>query len=144
MKRSYILFIRISILVVVSLIIVGYGLFQARDLLRGPEISISSPQNGSSFASSTVVVAGLASNITHISLDDRPIFVDKLGNFSEELLLSPGYNIIKLEAQDKFGRKKVKLLELNFAPVAKIDANIAATSTDTVGTSTGTSTNIIQ
>ena len=143
MKRSYIPLIRISIIVLIFLAIIGYGLFQARNLLRGPEISISSPINGASYTTAIVMVAGMATNITHISLDDRPIFVDKLGNFSEKLLLAPGYNIIKLEAQDKFGRSKERLLELNYAPVTKIGTS--ATSTSTIGTSTvSTSTNIIQ
>lgn len=132
MKRSYIPLIRISIIVLIFLAIIGYGLFQARNLLRGPEISISSPINGTSYTSAIVMVAGMATNITHISLDDRPIFVDKLGNFSEKLLLAPGYNIIKLEAQDKFGRSKERLLELNYAPVTKIGTSTVSTSTNII------------
>lgn len=120
MKRSYVFFIRISLIAVITLIILGYGLFQARNFLRGPKISIASPQNGIDSATPIVLVSGLASNITHISMDDRPIFVDKLGNFSEKLLLRPGYNIIKLRAQDKFGRVIEKLVELNYTPIEKI------------------------
>ena len=115
MKRSHALTIKISLVVLVAIIIFGYGLFQARNLIRGPEISVTSPTDGDSQVSPIATVSGTTANITHISLDDRPIFVDKFGNFSQELLLQPGYNIIKLEAQDRFGRTTRKLIALNYA-----------------------------
>ena len=130
MKRSYLLLIRISLLILITLIILGYGLFQARDLIKGPEVKIFTPENGESTTTPVIVVSGIASNITGISLDDRPIFIDKLGNFSEELLLQPGYNIMKVAAQDKFGRTKVKLIELNYAPIEKVGVLVSASSTN--------------
>lgn len=120
MKRSYILIIRIALIAIVTLIILGYGLFQARDFIKGPDIFISTPQNGDEISKPVILVAGGTININNISLNDRPIFIDKLGNFSEKLQLSVGYNIIKLVAQDKFGRTKIKLIELTYTPASKI------------------------
>lgn len=133
MKPSRVLAIKISIGVFIFLLILGYGFFQARNIISGPKITVLTPKNGDSLASSLVAITGIASNITRISLDDRQIFVDKKGNFSEKLLVPPGYTIIKLAAQDKFGRTTQKLVELNY------------TSSETVATSSMTSTqNIIQ
>ena len=110
---------KILLVVGIFLLILGYGLFQARNLINGPEISVSTPKNGDNLANPLVAVTGIATNITHISLDDRQIFVDKKGNFSEKLLVPSGYTIIKLAAQDKFGRTTQKLIELNYtAPQA--------------------------
>ena len=128
MKRSHSLIIRISIIAGLAVMILGYGLFQARNFIKGPVILVSSPQTGNNATTSLIRVEGLSANIAQISLDDRPIFVDKLGKFSEKLLLSPGYNIIKLRAQDRFGRTTVKLVELNYAP----DQKIGATSTNII------------
>jgi hypothetical protein len=133
MKLPRALAIKISSVVIIFLLILGYGLFQARNIIIGPKISLATPENGESLSNPLVTIAGLAKNITRISLDDRQIFVDKQGNFSEKLLLPAGYTIIKLAAQDKFGRSTQKLLELNYTPDPSI------------GTSSATSTqNIIQ
>jgi hypothetical protein len=94
------------------LIIVGYGLFQSQKIIGGPKISISSPTTGEVVTHGDVDIAGVATNISAISLNDRPIFIDEAGKFSEKLMLYPGYNIIKLTAQDKFGKKVEKDLEL--------------------------------
>ena len=45
-------------------------------------------------------------------MNDRKIFIDQQGNFKEKILLSYGYNIITMKANDKFGRNTKKKLEL--------------------------------
>lgn len=95
-----------------GLIIVLYTLFQAQKLITGPRIEVYSPTNGSTFSQSLVAIEGRAKNISHISLNDRPIFTDKNGYFQEKILLSPGYNVIKLSAEDKFKNYTEKRLEL--------------------------------
>ena len=114
MQRDAKSLLRIGLIVIFSLIIVGYGLFQAKKLIDGPTISISEPKNGETVTDSLIDIQGNAKNLVFISLDDRPIFVDQNGNFDEKMLLYPGYNIIKLEARDKFGKVTRKNLELVF------------------------------
>ena len=104
---------KVFIISVFVLAIVGYGLFQANKLISGPQISIASPSSGATVSDGAVDISGVAKNIAAISLDDRPIFIDESGNFKEKLMLYPGYNIITLKAQDKFGaviEKKVDLI----------------------------------
>lgn len=101
------------IISVFVLAIVSYGLFQAKKILTGPEISVALPHNGQTVSESAVEISGVAKNIAAISLDDRPIYIDESGNFKEKLMLYPGYNIITLKAHDKFGsivEKKVDLV----------------------------------
>ena len=78
----------------------------------GPVITINEPKNGSTTEEQMIKIAGAAKNIKSISLDDRPIFIDEAGSFSEKLLLSEGYNIIKISAWDKFSKKTEKTIEL--------------------------------
>lgn len=120
MKASRALALRITIVVIISLLILGYGLFQARNLINGPEINVLTPTNGENVTDSLVVVSGSTSNITRITLNDRQIFVDKQGKFIEKLLVPPGYTIIKLVAQDKFGRVTQKLVELNYTGASSV------------------------
>ncbi|MEK7179918.1 MAG: hypothetical protein AAB706_00415 [Patescibacteria group bacterium] len=95
-----------------SLIILLYIFYQGKNIIEGPIISIQSPINGATLTSSLIEVRGISDNIAQISLNDRPIFIDEKGFFRERILLSPGYNIIKLRGEDKFGRSKEQFLEL--------------------------------
>ncbi|NQV93192.1 hypothetical protein HQ403_01705 [Candidatus Kaiserbacteria bacterium] len=83
-----------------------------QSLVTGPVISISEPKDGVVVTSSRTEVYGTTKNISSISLNDREIFIDESGAFKEKLLLSPGYNIITVRAEDKFGRKTENVLEL--------------------------------
>lgn len=80
--------------------------------MLGPEIIIFEPRNGSTIATSTVLIRGQALRIQDISLNNRPILIDEQGNFSETLLLFPGYNVSLISAQDKFDRTIEYKLEL--------------------------------
>ncbi len=104
--------IKTMIFVLLLVSILGYTSFQMRNLVTGPVITIFEPQNGAMLTSSSVEVYGTTENISSINLNDRQIFVDESGVFREKLLLSPGYNIITLRAEDKFGRKTKEILEL--------------------------------
>jgi Glucodextranase, domain B len=97
---------------VLILALLGYILFQARFLILGPRIFVTSPQNNEALSNPVVTVSGQVENAVSLSLDDRPIFPDQTGNFSEELLASPGLNIIKLDAKDRFGRETEQTLNV--------------------------------
>src|ERR1035437_6663078 len=112
MNRNALSIFRIGALALLVVIIVGYSLFQANKILSGPIINIYTPQNGATYNSTLIEIDGQAKNIAYINLDDRQMFTDKDGNFSEKLLLSPGYNVVKLNAWDKFGKQTEKKLEL--------------------------------
>lgn len=94
------------------LIIIGYGIFQSEKLIKGPSITLTSPSSGQVITQNPVEIKGIAKNISAISLNDRPIFIDESGVFAEKLMLYPGYNIIKLRATDKFGSSVEKDVEL--------------------------------
>ncbi|MFH1402208.1 MAG: hypothetical protein ABIG87_01110 [Patescibacteria group bacterium] len=104
--------IKISFFVIITLITIGYSYHQTRAYAQGPILELSEPLNGYSYQSKIVFVKGRAKNISYISLNDRQVFVDELGNLNEKLLLSPGYNIIKVTASDKYDREIVKKIEV--------------------------------
>ena len=134
MKASRALTLKVTFVIIISILILGYGFFQARNLINGPEITITTPKNGDNLLDPLVVISGSAVNITRITLNDRQIFVDKQGRFSEKLLVPPGYTIIKVAAQDKFGRVTQKLIELNFTGSSYIVSTSSATSTSATST----------
>lgn len=93
-------------------IVLGYGYYQAKDFLYGPMVEVTSLKNGQDLAAALVTVQGISKNISFLNLNGRKIFTDKDGNWSEKLLASPGYNIIQVEAKDRFGRDVTKTLEV--------------------------------
>ena len=112
MNRNALSILRISLFSSLGLVIIIYSLFQAQKLLTGPVIEIYTPQNGATYNQTLIEIDGWAKNVAYLNLDDRPIFTDKAGYFKEKLLLSPGYNIIKLDARDKFKTYTEKIIQV--------------------------------
>jgi len=121
--------------VVLFAAIIGYGLFTSRFLIEGPIVTIDSPKNGTTETSPLVEIDGTAQNITYITLDDRQIYIDATGHFSEKLLLQPGYSIIKVYAKDRFGRSVTKQLGLVY-----LSSSVPSTITNTGATTAATAT----
>ncbi len=100
------------IFVLITFFILGYVYFASRDYIKGPSIEITEPENGISTSTSTVKVLGKALRIKEITLNGKPLLIDKQGNFNETLLLAPGYNVSMINAIDKFNRTIEYKLEL--------------------------------
>ena len=90
----------------------SYAAFELQDLVNGPQIAVASPQNGATLSRSLVEVAGVAQNVSDISLNGKKIFITEEGAFSEKLLLSYGYNVITIQATDRFGREVERQIEV--------------------------------
>ena len=112
MTRNASSILRIAVFSLLAVIILGYSIFQVWNLLSGPIIEVSTPQNGATYNQALIEIDGRARNISYLNLDDRPIFTDKNGYFKEKFILSPGYNVIKLDALDKFKKYTEKKLEV--------------------------------
>ena len=96
-------------LIVIALLIYIY--FQSRDYLIGPVISVTYPEAGATVYGPSIEIRGVAKRATYLSLNDSQLLIDPSGAWSEKLLLQNGYNIMKLEAKDRFGKQTEKLLE---------------------------------
>ncbi len=83
-----------------------YVAFQSRNLILGPRLKITSPIQGETLAGPVIKIAGTAKNISFLTLNDRQIYVDDQGQFSETLLPQSGLVILKLVGTDRFGRTR--------------------------------------
>jgi hypothetical protein len=110
-KRFNVKYFTITLVVI---LLVSYGLFNARNLILGPEVEIFNPINNTETTDNLTKVSGQAKNITYISLNEKQIFVDKEGMFQEKLLLNPGSNLIQIRAQDRFKKEIVKSLKIYY------------------------------
>lgn len=145
MSRHTPIYIRILLILVIFGVIGGYILFNSRILIDGPSIEVTYPQNGATLQEKLITIEGRTKNTTFISVNDRPISVDEEGFFRDSLLLLPGYNIITIEAKDKFEREISKRLDLYYGGQTEDDFQVIketllspdpATTTDEAATTT--------
>lgn len=101
------------LVVLVVLVVISYGLFEARKLLQGPAITIESPQDGSATSTSVVTVVGTAQNISFLTINDAPSYTDEAGKFVYRFSPPAGYTIVTVAATDRFGRRASKSVSVN-------------------------------
>ena len=101
------------------LLITLFIIFQARYLILGPQIALTTelvgPQN-----ERRVYVEGTAHNISRLWLNDRTIYTDTQGNFKEALILESGYTVATLRAEDRYGRITTITRPLVYVPASFI------------------------
>ena len=102
------------IIIFLSVVFTVYVLFQARFLILGPQIWVTTPRDGDVVTSPVVDVSGRARNAAWLSLNGRQIFTDEKGLWSEKLLVSPGVSIMTLRARDRFGRESEETVRIIF------------------------------
>ncbi len=105
-------FFRNIALSVFFLFILGFALFGSYGLVFGVKIKGVNIENGATVTDSIEHISGNAKNAVMLTLNGREISVDKDGNWNETIALSPGYNIVSIEAKDKFGSKDHKDYQL--------------------------------
>lgn len=94
------------------LLTVLYGIWRAYPLIAGPHVTIYSPKNGESVASTTFSITGQVSRVKNIEIQGRPIPIDKDGNFTEILVTQLPYTIITIQATDFYEKTITKTLHV--------------------------------
>lgn len=97
------------------MLLVIYGLFNAKHLIVGPSIEIFNPlAYETETDENVIVVRGRAQNTAFLSLNERQIFVNTEGFFEEKLLLTEGFNIISIKARDRFKKEVEKTAKIYY------------------------------
>ncbi|OHA18741.1 MAG: hypothetical protein A2664_04515 [Candidatus Taylorbacteria bacterium RIFCSPHIGHO2_01_FULL_46_22b] len=106
--------LKFSLIAIALLTLLIYGYFQASSIITGPVLTISSPRNGQTVSSTSpsVLLEGTATGVSFLTINGLQVFTNEKGIFARKLLLTEGYNIITVEAQDKFKRSVKKELQL--------------------------------
>ena len=106
--------LRLATILGVVLVLISYGVFQARNLALGPIVEVTEPADGAVVTSPEITIAGTAKNIAFMTLNGQEIYTDTEGAFSEDRTLSLGYNVITLSARDKFGKETTRTIYITF------------------------------
>jgi hypothetical protein len=81
----------------------AYGIFQARVLIHGPVLTLTSPRPGETVTDTLMEISGKTENVTHVSINGQPVTMDISGTFTEKRITPNGYGVILVEAKDRFG-----------------------------------------
>lgn len=106
---KFIIFASITTIFFVALLFYIYH--QSRDFLSGPYIKVEHPLSATKVLGPEVEVKGILKRTLSASLNDNLLLISPDGRFEEKLILPNGYNIIKIEAKDRFGKEIVKKIE---------------------------------
>lgn len=96
---------RIIALSSITLLIIGIFVRQIILFYKGPEITITTPQESQEVVS-PIVISGSAKNAVEVTLNNQPVQVGLEGDFSREIQLSAGDHIITLTAVSRDGKTK--------------------------------------
>lgn len=112
MRNKIRFYLKILVVLIIFLTICAYGLYEASGLLGGPKINIEYPKNGLTVRNKLITVSGTATNISFISINGRPIYINGAGRFTEQIILSNGYNSLYVEARDRIGKEKKEIIDI--------------------------------
>ena len=94
-----------------------YGTFQARTLLTGPTLSVTSPVAGAHVPESVFEVHGNIKNASRVFVNGKEVIMETNGNFSERLATPVGYGSVVVEAKNRFGQRIEKHVEFVGNPI---------------------------
>lgn len=104
-----------SLAVLALTLVLIYGGIKAFPLLRGPSITLASPEENEVVSDNTIVIKGVASRTENLTLNGDLLPIDAEGRFSKSLTVSGGGAILSLTATDRFG-KSVSVRRSVFIP----------------------------
>ena len=102
-------------LLVIGILFAIYCLFQARYIVFGPDVWFTSHTDGQVVYSPRLTLEGNARNAAWLSLNDRQIYTDDEGHWSEKLILSEGESIMRALVRDRFGRESSENIRIIYA-----------------------------
>lgn len=111
-RSSYIKIIKTSIVTVVVIVIVIYIFLRSLNYIKGPNIDIIEPANGSVIEANSTTLRGQAERISNLFINGNPVTIDEQGNFDKTIGILEGTNIITFEGKDRFGRNTRTVLTL--------------------------------
>ena len=99
------------LLVVVSSFIYLY--IEVNNFVSKPRLNIIKPADGATVTGSSTHVTGIAEKDALVFINDQPVLVSEKGEFSEDVGLKPGLNLINVKARSKFNKEDVKSVSVN-------------------------------
>ena len=99
-KKILLTTIGIGLFVVIGI----YTVMKMKDVIWGVQVTIRGVIDGETVTEPKITLEGNARNIEVLTINDRVVGVSEDGEFRDSLILSPGYNVVSIKGDDKFGK----------------------------------------
>lgn len=109
--------LQVGSLILLFTVLGVYSYHKTRDALFGVDLVVTGITNGETTTEELVTLDGVAAHTRLLSVNGQPISVDQQGKFRYSLLLQPGYNIVTIHTEDKFGKQKDKVFEVYYKQI---------------------------
>lgn len=90
--------------VLIFVAVTGYLFFQLSYLISAPEIKNFEPGNDFSTNEKTLFISGQTAPDTQLTINGGSVYINRDGKFQQEINLSEGLNVIKVESRNRFGK----------------------------------------
>lgn len=80
--------------------------------ISAPRLAVTSPQDGETIESRSVLVKGSTEKDAEVFINEQPISVNENGEFSENITLQGGLNVISVKSKNKFDKESVRSLSI--------------------------------
>jgi len=90
-----------------------YLYIEVNNFVSKPRLNILNPIDLSTVTGSSVHVTGIAEKDALVFINDQPVLVSEKGEFSEDVGLKPGLNMINVKARSKFNKEDTKSVSVN-------------------------------
>lgn len=104
---SFFGFMKISTIFVVFVLLFFYIGVEIKNRYSKPELFISSPLDNYNTENKEVVIKGKTIKNTNININGDFVLIDQFGNFSKEILLNEGLNVIRISAAKDNGEENI-------------------------------------
>ncbi len=99
----------------------GYLYLQVNNFVSTPRLVIIKPNEGAIADSGSIHVIGVAEKDALVTINDQPVLVNEKGEFSEDVGLKDGLNVISVKAKNKFNKETIQAVS--------VSANLKSTET---------------
>lgn len=98
--------------------------YNTKDIIFGAPLSLETIHDGETVNENFLPINGKAKHSFEVEINGRQVALSKDGVFSDGVVLSPGYNVIEVKGQDRFGRSKSKTLHLVAIPTPSVASTL--------------------
>lgn len=113
-----------SVFICTLALVIGVVFYNTKDLFFGAPLSIHTVLDGATVTDAFLPISGSAKHAFGVSINGRAVAIDTNGSFTDGVVLSPGYNIIEIIGQDRFGKEKHKVFHLVAEPSSSVATNM--------------------
>jgi len=95
----------IALTIVLSLAAVGYVFSQISSVLTPPTLELTEPKEDGTVQGNSIIFSGRSEIGADVFINDQAVLTDRNGQFNENLILSPGLNVIEVVVRNKFNKE---------------------------------------